>query len=135
MCHKRPGRGSALVIVIAALSMSCASNAARSRASQTGDASNNLLTAAEMIRVAPDQSLWTAIERARPWFLQGRGSVATVSIDGSAGMELSVLRTIPVTDVQEVRLQRGVGNGGRSAVLPNGDVVVGDMIIVLTRRR
>lgn len=137
MSPQRMGRGSALVIVIATLSMSCASNPARaSRAPQNSGAANNVLTAAEMIRVAPDQSLWTAIERARPvWLLPGRGSVATASVDGSPLMELSMLRTIPVSHVHEVRLQRGIDNGGRPAVLRNGEVVVGDVIIVLTRRR
>jgi hypothetical protein len=87
-----------------------------------------------MNRVAQGQSLWTAIERTRPQFLQGRGSVPMVSIDGSAVVDLWVLRTIPVSHVHEVRMQRGAGNGARSAVQPNGDLVVGDVIIVLTRR-
>src|SRR5689334_18821698 len=106
MSHTHAGRASVSLIAIAALSISCTPRSGRpSRAAETG-AANNVLTAAEMVRVAGDQSLWTAIERLRPWFLQGRGSLPTVSVDGSPAMELSILRTIPVTSVQEVRLQR-----------------------------
>ena len=124
-----------LVLLIVALSTSCASKSGRhSSASETsGAAPSAVITMAEMIRVASGQSVWTAVERARPWFLQGRGSVPRVSIDGSVPMELTVLRSIPVSEVHEVRLLRG---GSRnSAILPNGDVVVGDVILVLTRTR
>ena len=124
-----------IVLLIVALSTSCASNSGRhSSASETsGAAPSAVITMAEMIRVASGQSVWTAVERARPWFLQGRGSVPRVSIDGSVPMELTVLRSIPVSEVHEVRLLRG--GSGNSAILPNGDVVVGDVILVLTRTR
>ena len=126
-----------LILMILALSTSCASTSSRhSGASETSGAEpSTVITMAEMTRVASDQSVWTAIERARPWFLRGRGSVPTVSIDGSAAMELSVLRTIPVSHVHEVRLVRGVGSASRAAVLPNGYVVVGDVILVKIRTR
>jgi hypothetical protein len=126
-----------LILLIAALSMSCAARSGRrsSGAGTSRAAEGVVLTMAEMMRVAPGQSVWTAIERLRPGFLQGRGSVPTVSLDGGAAMELSVLRTIPVSEVREVRLLRGVAGGSRAAVLPNGDVVVGDVVLVLTRTR
>lgn len=125
------------ILLVAALSTSCASRSGRqSGGAETGRAAGSVvLTMAEMMRVAPGQTVWTAIERLRPGFLQGRGSVPTVSLDGAAAMELSVLRTIPVSEVREVRLLRGVASGSRAAVLPNGDVVVGDVVLVLTRTR
>jgi len=125
-----------LILLIVALSTSCASTSGRhSGVSETsGAAPSTVITMAEMIRVASGQSVWTAVERARPSFLLGRGSVPRVSIDGSAPMELAVLHSIPVSQVHEVRLLRG-GSGNYSAVLPNGDVLVGDVILVITRTR
>ena len=76
-----------------------------------------------------------ALQVARPWFLFTRGAAPTVSIDGSPATDLSVLRTISVTDVHEVRLVRANRGGGRAAVLPNGDVIISDVILVLTKIR
>jgi hypothetical protein len=47
-------------------------------------------------------------------------------------MEIAVLRQIPASNVREVRLVRGSAGVGRSAVMPNGDVALADVIIVWT---
>jgi hypothetical protein len=61
--------------------------------------------------------------------------VPLVSVDGSAATDVSILHTLSVSDVQEVRLVRGTSGAGRPAVLANGDVVSGaDVIVVVTRR-
>lgn len=77
----------------------------------------------------------TALQQTRPWFLLARGAVPTVSIDGSPPTEMSVLRIIPTSDVFEVRLLRAWSVHARAAVSPNGDVVLGNVLLVLTQRR
>jgi hypothetical protein len=93
-----------------------------------------VVTAAELVRVARQGSLMDALERLRPSMLTSRGATPLVSVDGSPASDLSSLRMIGTSDVREVRLQRASSSGGRSAVLPNGDVVVGDLIVVTTWR-
>ena len=124
-------------VVCAALSTACASNTAHRPArdfERSGLSASLVITLPELLRVASGQSLMTAVERARPWFLSARGSVPTVSIDGSPSVELSILRMLHVSQVQEVRLLRSGGSGMHPAILPNGHVVVGDVILVLTRK-
>ena len=74
-----------------------------------------------------------ALERLRPSMLLARGGrLPLVSVDGELSTDLSVLRTISVLLVREVRLQRASSSAGYSRILPNGDVIVGDVIVVTT---
>jgi hypothetical protein len=76
-----------------------------------------------------------ALQQLRPYWLAARGAPPLVSVDGSAPADLASLRLIPVSTVYEVRLQRASSGVGRSTIMPNGDVIVGDVIVVLTRKR
>lgn len=95
---------------------------------------NSLVTAAELSRYTPGTSLLDALQRLRPSFLYPRGTSALVSIDGTAPTDQGVLSSIPVSTVAEVRLLRATNSVGRPTILPNGDVVVGDVLLVLTRK-
>jgi hypothetical protein len=102
-----------------------------SRSSTASDA----VIASELTQGGLGQSLLAALQAVRPGFLTRRGTAPLVSIDGGPSADQSVLRMIPVGDVQEVRLVRSFAGAVRSSLLPNGDVVVGDVLLVVTRRR
>jgi hypothetical protein len=61
------------------------------------------------------------------------GTTPRVSVDGSPPADLSLLRTIEASAVREVRLQRASSSVGHAAIAVNGDVIVGDVIVVMTR--
>lgn len=126
-----------VALIVTSLPAGCAARTTRDSATTAppGASVRGIVVASELARVGRGQSMMSALAIARPFFLTGRGTPPMVSIDGSPAVELSVLRAIPVQDVFEVRLLRGAAGMGRSAVLPNGDVVVGDVILVLTRIR
>ena len=124
-----------VVLLAAILPAGCAMSTTPSARSHSAEVASSVVLAGELARFAHGMSLLTALEVARPWFLSVRGAVPTVSIDGSSAMELSWLRTISVTDVHEVRLIRAGRNLGRPAIMPNGDVVDGAVILVVTRKR
>ena len=86
----------------------------------------DVVTAAELKRAGEGRTLLAALQQARPGFLV---------IDGGPVTELGTLRLIPSGDVQEIRLIRATAGDSRSALLPNGDVIVGDVLLVLTRKR
>ena len=96
--------------------------------------SSSLVTSEELARYASGANLFDALQRLRPTFLYPRGSRALVSIDGTAPSDLSVLSLIPVSTVAEVRLVRATSAASRPTVLPNGDVVFGDVLFVVTRK-
>ena len=93
-----------------------------------------VVTRSDLDRSAPSGNLMAALQKIRPWFLTGRGGTLLVSIEGSVLTDPSVLRTISVTDVCEVRLVRGTSGAGRSVVLPNGSVSSGDDLIDVSLR-
>lgn len=95
---------------------------------------NSLVTAAEFSRYAPETSLLDALQRLRPTFLYPRGTSALVSVDGTAPTDQGVLSSIPVSMVVEVRLLRATNSVGKPTVLRNGDVAVGDVLLVVTRK-
>lgn len=97
-------------------------------------AASNVLGPAELSRVTQGTTVLAALEHLRPWFLHARGSVPTASLDGSPPAELSMLRMISVSQVVEVRFLRATSNVGQRAVMPNGNIVSGDVILVLTRK-
>jgi hypothetical protein len=74
-----------------------------------------------------------ALEQLRPSMLLARGGrLPMLSVDGGPPTDLSILRTISTSVVREVRLQRASSSAGFSRILPNGDVIVGDVIVVIT---
>ena len=92
------------------------------------------VTAAELARLAPTQTLMSALKSIRPWFLSVRGTTPMVVIDGSPPLELALLDGLRVTDVFEVRLERANSPGSYTAVTPSGWVIAGDLLVVRTRR-
>lgn len=94
-------------------------------------ASSDVITSAELSRLDPGLTLTEVIEHSRPWFLHSRGSNSSVSLDGSPPTEATLLRTIPTSQVKEVRLVRG----GATAILPDGTAAMGDVILVVTRMK
>jgi hypothetical protein len=109
---------------------------ARSRPSPTwGTTSSSLVVISrqELLRAADSQSLMAAIRLTRPTWFTGRASGLGVSVNGSPMTDLSLLSSISVSDVAEVRLVRASQGGARARVTSNGDVVTSDLILVLTR--
>lgn len=123
------------MLAIASLAVGCATQRPTARISgETGPSSpSTIVTAQQLARLVRQGSLMDAIEQLRPSWL-GRGSPPLVSVDGSTPADLSSLRLIPVSTVQEVRLQRASSSVGRSTITPNGYVRVGDVIVVSTRK-
>ena len=123
-------------LIVVGVSTDCARYPVPARVGETREVSDaTVVTATELMRVGQGGSIFTALQYARPSFLAARGGVPLVSVDGSAATDASILRSMSVSDVQEVRLVRGTSGAGRPAALPNGDVVSGgDVIVVVTRR-
>ena len=121
----------------ALLSVGCVNPSMYSSTERTGasDERSTRVTAAELTRYAEGRSLMEALQRLRPGFLVARGARPLVSIDGASAGDQSVLSTIPVADVFEVRLVKAASLEARPSIRPNGDVVTGDLLLVLTRKR
>ena len=75
-----------------------------------------VVTRLELERVPQGGNLMAALEQLRPWFFTERAWTVVVMVNGSLLGDISVLRTIPVTDVCEVRLQRTTSEAGRSVI-------------------
>lgn len=123
-------------ILVAGLAAGCSARvtARTSTRESEGASGYTVVTATELARNGRHGSLMDALERLRPSMLISRGATPMVSVDGSPASDLSILRMIATSDVREVRLSRASSSVARSAILPNGDVVVGDLIVVTTLR-
>lgn len=122
-------------LVVNVLAAGCSTRGLTGRSTrEPHGAESTVVTAAELARIGRQGSLMDALQRLRPSMLTSRGGTPLVSIDDSPATDLSSLRMIAASDVCEVRLHRASSSIGRSAVLPNGDVVVGDLIAVTTWR-
>lgn len=101
----------------------------------TSSGSATLLTDDDLRRYET-RSLLDALQSLRPYWLAGRSSPPSLMVDGAVSGDLTMLGQIPVSTVREVRLVRRSGPGQTmSRLAPNGDVIVEDMIVVLTRTR
>jgi len=89
-----------------------------------------VVTRLELERAAQNRSLLAALEQLRPWFFTERAWTVVVLVNGSLLGDISVLRTISVTEVCEVRLQRGTSESGRSVI--HGSVSNGTDLIAVT---
>ena len=117
------------------LAAGCATVGGPSRRSdevQVGASASAVVTAQELGRLMTQGSLLDALERLRPYMLTSRGTKPLVSVDGSPPSELSLLHMIPASAVREVRLLRSSSSIGHATIAPNGDVIVGDVILVST---
>jgi hypothetical protein len=128
-------RCAASVLAIGVLATGCATHAGTpsSHRSTIGAPASTMVTAEELTRVTPQGSLMDVLARVRPSFtLRSRGTTPLVSVDGSPPTDLSVLQTIDVSVVREVRMQRASAAVGVAAIGPDGHVIVGDVIVVTT---
>jgi len=80
------------------------------------------------------RTVLAALQRVRPSFLGTRGRVPAVSIDENLVTDISILQTLSVLDVCEIRLQRATSGAGHSVILLNGVVSTGDVLLVRTRK-
>jgi hypothetical protein len=104
----------------------------RSDEAKVGASASAVVTAQELGRLMTQGSLMDALVRLRPYMLSARGTKPLVSVDGSPLAELSLLQMIPASTVREVRLLRSSSSVGHATIAPNGDVIVGDVIVVTT---
>jgi hypothetical protein len=119
------------------LSVACMNRSSVSRTEPVrlaGDFSTRV-TAEELSHYAQGHSLMEALRMLRPRFLSGRGELLMVSVDGAPASDQSILSTIRVSDVLEVRLVKAGSIESRATIRPNGEIVVGDFLLVVTRKR
>ncbi len=93
--------------------------------------SRDLITEEELAQ-SPDLSLYDAVRRMRPQWLQVRGTGTEsprVYVDGASRGGLDELRSLRVPDVREVRYM-----GSRDATTRFGTGHTGGAILVTTRR-
>jgi hypothetical protein len=110
-----------------------AAPAARARANATPQPGECILSAEDLARYSAASHLSDALERVRPALM--RTNNLLVSVGGSAPTELSILSTIAVAEVAEVRLVRASTSAGISSIRSNGDVLVGDVLLVVLRKQ
>lgn len=128
-------RSATTLLAVAGLAAGCATYPVRApRPSEvtTGTSASTVVTAQELTGIIRQGSLMDALQRLRPFMLASRGTTPWVSIDGAPPAELSLLRTIPASEVREVRLLRSSSSVGHVITAPNGDVIVADLIVVTT---
>jgi hypothetical protein len=123
------------VAVVVAMSIGgCATTTRQSDWDRVQPAGTVLLTTKDLERYAPSNTLLQALERAAP-LLISRGESVRVMIDNNAPTDAGVLSTIRVSEVSEVRLIRASESArAMPSVSPNGDVVAGTVLQVITRR-
>ena len=122
---------------IASLAAGCASHTVRApranAALRDGSSASGVVTEQELSRTGREGSLMDALARIRPSMLQSRGTGApSVSVDGGPPGELALLRTISTSLVREVRLQRLSSSVGQPTISSNGDIRLGDILVVTT---
>jgi hypothetical protein len=122
------------MLILAAFVTGCATGSVGSRDALSRASLDAVVTSKELGGIGQQGSLMDALARVRPGWLNSHGATTGVSVDGSPSSELSYLRTIPASEVLEVRLERPSSSVGRVSIAPNGDVIVANMIIVTTRR-
>ena len=120
-------------IALAGLGAGCANGMTRTRDS-TSRSTYAVVTAQELSGATQQGSLMDALVRIRPGWLTSRGATPGLSVDGSPPTDAGFLRAIPVSEVREVRFERATSSLGQSRIATNGDVIVGNMIVVTTRR-
>jgi hypothetical protein len=122
-------------VALAAVLGGCATSQLSPRDSNNRTSPSDLLTENDIARIVVPGSSLKVLQQLRPAWLLPRGATTPgVSVDGGPNTDLSVLELIQASTVAEVRLERASSHSGGSRVTPNGSVIVGDMIIVTTRR-
>jgi hypothetical protein len=125
-----------MTIALAAAGMvaGCVTGAANARGGADRTWANTVVTTQELDGIPQRGSLLDALKRLRPDWLRSRGGTPYVSVDGAPPTELSLLETIPASTIREVRIERASSSVGHSAIGPMGRLIVGDIIVVTSRR-
>src|SRR5436305_14323712 len=121
-------RRTSMALVVASLCADCTTAAVQSRDPSDHFSAAMRLTGQEIAKIARPTSLLDALQRLRPQWLNSHGVAPGVSLDGAPPVDMSLLRDIPAITIQEVRFERAISSVGGSRILPNGDLIVGDMI-------
>jgi hypothetical protein len=126
----------AILFVVVGSASGCATTAVRpSNQTESRSFSRQTVSAADLSHEGQDEMVLTALRRVRPEFFNPRGlSPLSVSIDGGAPMELSILESMRVSTIEGVSLEHGALSIG-PRLTPTGSVIVGDVLLVRTRRR
>jgi hypothetical protein len=127
-------RGMTITLAVAGTVAGCATGAANARGGADRAWANTVVTTQELDGIPQRGSLLDALTLLRPEWLLSRGGTPYVSVDGAPPTELSFLETILASTIREVQIERASSSVGRSAIGPNGRLIVGDIIVVTSRR-
>lgn len=95
---------------------------------------NTIVTAGELANVRSEEHLLGALQVLRPWFFTVRASPPLVSVDSLPPGDMSLLRSISLSTVSEVRLLRRFTVRGRPLNGHSANAAARqDVILVLTR--
>jgi hypothetical protein len=96
---------------------------------------SDVVTASDLAAGGEGQSVFVALQYARPSFLGTDRERPAVSLDDSFVTDVSILSTLSLSDICEIALQRGTSGVGHPLILSNGAVSSGgDVLLVRTRR-
>ena len=130
-------RRAAIIIAVVGSTTDCATSAVRPSGQASSESSSSqAVSAADLSRDGGNDTVLAALRRVRPEFFRMRGSRSTslaVSIDGGPLTDLSILETMRVSTIEDVRLERDALSVA-PRITTSGDVVVGDVLLVRTRR-
>lgn len=125
----------ALLFAVGGSASGCTTTALRpSNRTAAQYSTRQTVSAADLSREGPDDTVLAALRRVRPEFFNPRGlTPLAVSIDGGAPEDLSILETMRVSAIEDVSLEHGVSSV-RPRVTTTGAVIVGDVLLVRLRR-
>lgn len=128
-------RRATIIIAVVGSTTDCATSAVRpSDQASSESSSRQAALAADLSRDGRNDTALAALRRVRPEFFWMRGSTSlAVSIDGGPLADLSILETMPISTIEDVSLERGASSVG-PRITTSGDVVVGNVLLVRTRR-
>ena len=128
-------RRATIIIAVVGSASDCAISAGRpSGQGPSESSSRQAVSAAELSREGRNDTVLAALRRVRPGFFMMRGSTSlAVSIDGGSPEDLSILETMRVSTIEDVRLERGATSVA-PRITTSGAVIVGDVLLVRTRR-
>ena len=127
-------RSAAALLTLVSVACMNRSTVRQTKLAGAPDDRSTRVSAAELAHYAQGHTLMQALQMLRPFFLVVRGEQPMVSVDGAAASDQSILRTIPASEVFEVRLVKAGSSESRPTIRPNGDTVVADLLLV-TRKR
>ena len=127
-------RRATIIITVVGSTTDCATSAVRPLGQASSESSSRqAVSAADLSRDGPNDTVLAALRRVRPEFLMTRGSTSlAVSIDGGPLEDLSILETLRVSTIEDVSVERGASSAG-PRITTSGAVVVGDVLLVRTR--